>query len=332
MEISGLCGQREEQLDFTVFEQKPLISTSQLQHMQLGEALVISKENYPYKAKLIDISEYDFDSTPVFKKIVIEYPLNVPFDIQEFVKEKKRQELECMLQKNKESNGLTSTDEMTSVIPRSTTQLYAPSIVSDSMIEFPVMETVIAIDESEKRDMRHTQLLLSHYNTKAFDAYEMKDFETAEKYFTKIYYLDDNNEFSACKNNLAYMKRRGETKSLTVPITTLLDENTDGEQTFVLINLALCYLIGFDVSKDWTHTVELIRRINKNCKDFFMAVDWWNDSYNVGEKERNLVLLLLKAAQKLDSSTTELKERLEQAQKDGYDLPLDAINTLKYGF
>ena len=59
-EISKLCGQKEEQLDVNQFEQKPLISTSQLQHLKDGEVIILTKENFPYKAFLPDISQYDF--------------------------------------------------------------------------------------------------------------------------------------------------------------------------------------------------------------------------------------------------------------------------------
>ena len=61
-DISELCGEREIQLDFNNFEKKPLISTTQLQHLDIGEMVLLQKNNYPYIINIPDISEFPFVS------------------------------------------------------------------------------------------------------------------------------------------------------------------------------------------------------------------------------------------------------------------------------
>ena len=90
-EISELCGNKEEQLDFNVFETKPLITTSQLQHLRLGEAILLTKENYPYKTNLPDFKDYAFPKFQPCEYDKRPYVNLVRFDIQDFVKKKKKE-------------------------------------------------------------------------------------------------------------------------------------------------------------------------------------------------------------------------------------------------
>lgn len=91
-DISELCGEREVQLDINTFEKKPLISTTELQHLEIGEMILLRKENYPFKIRIPDISEYRFGATEYQC-----YSPNIPspinhFDIQEKVKAIKENE------------------------------------------------------------------------------------------------------------------------------------------------------------------------------------------------------------------------------------------------
>lgn len=96
-DISELCGEREVQLDINTFEKKPLISTTELQHLEIGEMILLRKENYPFKIKIPDISEYKFVKMEYnHREQNVHSPIN-HFDIQEMVKTKKQQELKEML-------------------------------------------------------------------------------------------------------------------------------------------------------------------------------------------------------------------------------------------
>ena len=85
-DISELCGEREVQLDINTFEKKPLISTTELQHLEIGEMILLRKENYPFKIKIPDISEYKFGTTEYqYCNQTTPSPIS-HFDIQEMVK------------------------------------------------------------------------------------------------------------------------------------------------------------------------------------------------------------------------------------------------------
>lgn len=321
-EISELCGNKEEQLDFNTFEQKPLISTSQLQHLKDGEAIILTKENYPYRTRLVDITKYEFKQYKPYSNKDFEYTDANLFDIQQIVKDAKLKSISDV-KKTKEAE---SVKQGVSSIEK---QLKGQSIFNNSELSNDnsseaINKADILVDDET---LHSSELLSSRYYMKAWDAYEEEDFAEAEKYFTKLYYL--NEEMHASMGvNLAYMKRRGETQELLIPISDLLDSSSS--DPISMINLALCYICGFEVNKDWEKAVEIIRRIDKN--NIEKAKDWWSDSETCGNAESNLVLLLLKGSDKLSGSThIELKQRLEQAIADGYNLPQEALRDLRYG-
>ena len=96
-DISELCGEREIQLDINTFEKKPLISTTELQHLEIGEMILLRKENYPFKISIPDISQYGF--------IIRKYHHSQPnessriehFDIQKIVNIQRQKRIEKML-------------------------------------------------------------------------------------------------------------------------------------------------------------------------------------------------------------------------------------------
>lgn len=318
-EISELCGKREEQLDFNTFEQKPLISTSQLQHLKDGEAIVLTKENYPYRSRLVDITKYNFKKYEPYKNKAFEYADANPFDIQKIVKDAK---LKTMF----DSQNSIKADVLQKVTSAKEEQsISKPILKKDELSNDSSNELPNIIEES----LPSSDLLISHYSMKARDAYEEKNFAEAEKYFTKLYYINEK-ERANIGVNLAYMKRRGETQKLLIPISDLLDFSSLDATS--MINLALCYICGFEVNKDWKMAVEIVRKIDKNKSHIENAIQWWSDSETCGEAESNLVLLLLKGADKLSGSThIELKQRLDQAIADGYNLPPETLRNLKYG-
>ena len=105
-EISELCGYKEEQLDVNQFEQKPLISTSQLQHLRDGEVIILTKENFPYKALLPDISQYDFPTAKPYNMDIPDPPKILTFDLKSMVKEEKRRRTMEAIQKAQENSSV----------------------------------------------------------------------------------------------------------------------------------------------------------------------------------------------------------------------------------
>ena len=106
-EISELCGQREEQIDVNQFEQKPLISTSQLQRLKDGEAIMLTRENFPYKAFLPDISQYNFPTAVPYSIEILEHPEVATFDLKGLVKVEKRRRTMEAIQKAQEESSAT---------------------------------------------------------------------------------------------------------------------------------------------------------------------------------------------------------------------------------
>lgn len=325
-EISELCGNKEEQLDFNVFETKPLITTSQLQHLSLGEAIFITKENYPYKTKLPDFDQYSF---PKYSPHTYEARMDINsdrFDIQEFVKKKKVSDTIDDSKKRPKADFITGTaggiDQSISV----------PRMLDTQTISASEKKEEILTTQNGETDAQRKELLCDHYFTKAYQAYEVKDFITAEKYFTKVYYIDDTFGNGSVKNNLAYMKRRSETKFFSVPIIDLLQDMAEKDRdVFALINLALCYLNGVEVKKDYDKAFHLIRRISIDEKTLSADI-WWSNSENCGEAEMKLVTFLLRAAGKVPGvSKEDLHNQFIEIRNCGYELPENTIEKLMYG-
>lgn len=344
-EISELCGNKEEQLDFNVFETKPLITTSQLQHLHLGEAIFITKENYPYKTKLPDFDDYTFSKYPPCEYDERPNVNLVRFEIQDFVKEKKKSKLmvtheETEQHKNFDLAEPTKKDRIDrggkpvsskeSVDSRTFLELRKDSF--DMLFRQTIKDPQDSLTaKNGETDEQRQILLCDHFFTKAFDAYEMKDYETAERYFTKVYYLDDVDMSENAKINLAYMKRRGEAKSLQVSIIELLHGKAEENDAFALINLALCYINGVEVKRDYVQAFDLIRRIENNER-VLLADEWWSDSENCGEAEMKLVTFLLRAAGKVPgASREELDNRFSEVCSYGYKLPENTVHALMYG-
>jgi len=254
-EISELCGNIEKQLDFNVFETKPLITTSQLQHLALGEAIFITKENYPYRATLPDFSEYSFPSYPppdynVRPKIDL-----ARFDIQNFVKEKKRKNL--IAKQQEATDAKQRTEPLTGPVIPSKAVSDGASLGDDVLTSGTKLSPLLDIEEdmlpqkNNDADQKGEILLCTHYHIKAMNAYKEKDYATAEKYFTKVFYIDSPSAAESARINLAYMKRRGELRRFPTSIVELLQELVEKDNPFALINLALCYINGIEVATDY---------------------------------------------------------------------------------
>jgi len=106
-----------------------------------------------------------------------------------------------------------------------------------------------ALAEADRKTAEAIQL-----NEIGVEAYLQKDFITAEESFLQAYNLDKQR--TATKNNLAFMKRRGETRQTTIPIADLISR--DSQDGYVVINLALCYAKGFEYKESWDEAVDIV--------------------------------------------------------------------------
>lgn len=88
-DISELCGEKEIQYNINSFEKKPLISTTHLQHLKIGEMILLQKNNYPFKINIPDISLFPFNNQEFHQIYGIEKKEIKHFDIQKFVTDKK---------------------------------------------------------------------------------------------------------------------------------------------------------------------------------------------------------------------------------------------------
>ncbi|MDD3048877.1 MAG: type IV secretory system conjugative DNA transfer family protein [Bacilli bacterium] len=105
-EISKLCGERKEVGKDGKEVGKPLITISELQRLKMGDCIIIKDRSFPFKTKLLDMSEYNFAES---KKEAATYPERVKkaiqmFDIRAFVTNKKKDDVFDMLNNNNNFN------------------------------------------------------------------------------------------------------------------------------------------------------------------------------------------------------------------------------------
>lgn len=143
--------------------------------------------------------------------------------------------------------------------------------------------------------------------------------EATEKLLILLLNYDNDNNNNAL--NLAFMKRRNETKYTDRKALELLNICSDQQSAIWCMNKALCYVDGIDVEKNWYAAIEII---NSSEKDIDDAVKWWSQIEIVGEKESNIAFLLFALSNKenINDSKT-MEERIDRAEKDGYIVPDD---------
>lgn len=119
--------------------------------------------------------------------------------------------------------------------------------------------------------------------------------------------------------NLAYMKRRKETKIVERSTVELLDACEDKDSAVWCVNRALCYVDGDIAHNDWHQAVD---EVKKSKKDIDSAIEWWMDISVVGEKENNVVILLMQLSY-LYNDDVPINERIKSVEKFGYIIPAD---------
>lgn len=148
--------------------------------------------------------------------------------------------------------------------------------------------------------------------------------DEAEKLLILLLHYDKNDKNSAL--NLAFMKRRNETKYVEHTAIELLDLCSDQKSGIWCMNRALCYIDGIDVDKNWHTAVNIL-----NCSetDIDSAIEWWRQAQIVGEKEHNIAFLLFSLSSKYNvyiKDSYSIKDRIRIAKDDGYEIPDDLLH------
>lgn len=153
-ELSRLCGEREVVIDGKS-KQQPLITPTQLGAMEIGQALVMISGRIKFVTWLPDYSEvYDVSMMVRTKNCIGSTRRNKTeiFNIQEYVKEKKRQKISSMLESSdsdKEDMGLPFPPLKNPF--KSDEQEHLAGISVDDLIK-RIDEKIAALEEEEKED------------------------------------------------------------------------------------------------------------------------------------------------------------------------------------
>lgn len=142
--------------------------------------------------------------------------------------------------------------------------------------------------------------------------------KAAEQSFLILIEYDNDNESAML--NLAFMKRRGETCITTQTTDYLLDCYTNKGDALWCVNKALCFVSGAENhERDWDKAINVLENATENFEN---AVEWWDNVSVVGEKENNIVELMLSYVDKFGVVDFKSREaRIEQAKNDGYVTP-----------
>ena len=123
-----------------------------------------------------------------------------------------------------------------------------------------------------------------------------------------------------CLLNLAFMKRRGETKFTQYTVSELLEQCSNLDDALWCTNKALCYVSGSDNHEiSWEKAVEIINKPTENLES---ALNLWNDIPVVGDVENNIAMILFNVSDKFQfKDNTPINDRVQKAIKDGYCVP-----------
>ncbi|MEG1314033.1 MAG: type IV secretory system conjugative DNA transfer family protein, partial [Bacilli bacterium] len=139
-EISKMCGEVKSKKDDKTAS-TPLVTVSDLQRMSQYETIILRLRKQPFKTKMTPYYKMDFGNN--FKKA--EYPLRQKkpvaiFDVREFVKNRKRQQLFSMMDQSNEENN----DQLPSMRPPN---LYQQEQKTPSSNDFNIDDLVRKIDK-----------------------------------------------------------------------------------------------------------------------------------------------------------------------------------------
>ena len=153
----------------------------------------------------------------------------------------------------------------------------------------------------------------------AVDLYINGDKSTAEKSFILLSRYDNHVGWAI---NLAFMKRRNETRITSCSVFELLNICENPNDAFWCINKALAYVSGSDNHEvSWNKAIDIMANLIENIDD---AINWWSDIKIVGEAENNMVSILLTMSKQIGFyDNKNINERIGKARDDGYFIPKD---------
>ncbi len=157
-------------------------------------------------------------------------------------------------------------------------------------------------------------------NSVSVNLYTQGNKNIAEKGFLIVAKYNVNHK--GCLLNLAFMKRRGETKFTHSTVSELLDQCSNLDDALWCTNKALCYVSGSDNHEtSWEKAVEIM---NKPIENIDEAFKWWDDIDVVGSAENNIAMILFNVSKKFQfEDRTPLNDRVRTAIEDGYFIPPD---------
>lgn len=155
-------------------------------------------------------------------------------------------------------------------------------------------------------------------NAIGIKAYEEGNHLIAEKAFMLL--IEYIPESTSGYINLAYMKRRGETQIIQLSVNELISkvENDEKGDAILCVNKALCHVSNIDgFEQSFQAAIAEIDSITQNANQ---AIAWWSDIDIVGQKEHNMVMLLLEKSKypfEIENEVS-IEERIQAAQDAGY--------------
>lgn len=297
-DVSKLCGK-------TGGGSRPLVSVASLQHLdkERGQALMMCGRMKPFYAYLPDIDSYD-GKDYIMRKL------------QNNVNRRKRIEIDGIL--------------------------IAKKYVEKDLMPFQKIgkEREITLSncfDSKKNINKRQSSCLSEKNkveylmeTKAAtEAYDKGNIEQAKEHFIRaLQFRSYEDPACDCENNLGYMLRRGEIKSIVIKgrtygVPDILEKGVRENKAFFLVNMALYISIMGKM-------VEIKRGEYYIKKVFIEDVDkvreWWENLAQKGEVEGYIVLYWLFNLGFIEASDVGTKEGIMKVMKDKFGIDTNNIS------
>lgn len=177
-----------------------------------------------------------------------------------------------------------------------------------------IIELLLNKNEKDRVDITENTnpLLVNEIATMGYKCYVEGDKMNAEILYNSILPLD------SAPVNLAFMKRRKETVITEETVCNLLDMSDEKDSAIWCINKALCYLDGIEIEVDLYEAINILKNIKNDLES---AINWWSNVDIVGEKESNVVFLLLNFSGMYNEEKQCIERRIEIVEKYGYVIP-----------
>lgn len=314
-DVSTLCGEyKSDEV------RKPVLSVSDLQRLEKerGEALVLQSSCKPYLSVLLDIKKYpsaimpaapvpEREDTSGFDTDLEKALLNATSFASASVSGSEDVSVSgpASVEVPLEESSLAPTGGMSTIL----VSLKAAEEAASRAVEIQVdaieaigktihvvkevkNETLDPADEAilSGRLLVSSELLVN-YGT---NAYQSRSFGVAESLFLAALSLSPSS--SSARNNLAFMKRRGETSNAVQQSAESILSEGDLSRVFpfAAMNHSLCLAQDASSRFEWEEAISILQKCED--RDFDEVLGFWSDVDNVGELESCIALLLLERA------------------------------------